>query len=419
MIANLMSPLLSPTSLLSRKTVLAAVALLAVAIALPAQALPRMTLLAGSRCSNCHVNPQGSGLRGDLGWYSMNQVGMVTWDKLGLQSLHDIESNTWLDGKLLFGFDSRLQVAKLPTTNETTGEKGYRRLAIPMQSQPSVAFSPQPWLTALASVNLSSLGVEFDPPPYKAYRYPGQSHYEAWLRLQPDYTWPTLRVGMLQPSFGIRHDDHTMLLRADARFPRQPRLAPNWNDLGAEVSYEGVHWLSAEVAAFMPKNLTESANLANAEGVKPKLGTSARVTFWPQWMEEGINSYVGASILRAGAMDMHGLHLGVGKSYWGTFIGELVHTMEETAAGDTKVSMNWMAQVGYPAADWLTLEARYEAANTEEKFGIKTRTYDSDAFVLGAQWFPVPFVELRPEYRLARTKEYTFGQYALQLHLFF
>jgi hypothetical protein len=35
------------------------------------------------------------------------------------------------------------------------------------------------------------------------------------------------------------------------------------------------------------------------------------------------------------------------------------------------------------------------------------------------QFFPLPYIELRPEYRYMRTEEYAMGQYALQLHLYF
>lgn len=43
----------------------------------------------------------------------MATTGQVTWDKLGLKSLNDLESNEWLGGMLTIGGDLRLQSAKL------------------------------------------------------------------------------------------------------------------------------------------------------------------------------------------------------------------------------------------------------------------------------------------------------------------
>src|SRR5687768_14808585 len=44
-----------------------------------ADAIPRFSLISGTRCSACHFNPQGGGLRTELGWESMNEVGAWRW----------------------------------------------------------------------------------------------------------------------------------------------------------------------------------------------------------------------------------------------------------------------------------------------------------------------------------------------------
>ena len=52
-----------------------------------------------------------------------------------------------------------------------------------------------------------------------------------------------------------------------------------------------------------------------------------------------------------------------------------------------------------------------------------TETLDEVAvawqYVAGVEFFPLPYVELRPEYRLIDTLDYRFGQATLQVHLFY
>ncbi|MSP91270.1 MAG: hypothetical protein EXR79_05645 [Myxococcales bacterium] len=426
-------------------------------------ALPRMGLQAGSRCVNCHVNPQGGGLRSDLGWYSMNQVGAVTWDKLGLSGLHNIESNTWMDGKLLFGFDDRMQMAKLgpaPRYDKKTGSViEPDRIFFPMQVAPGLAFLPMPSLTLSATANISGLLASYkdgldDPKPKwtkNFRRYAGQSGYEAWALWQGEFTWPSVKVGVMQPSFGIRHDDHTMLLRRDARNLGQPTLPPYYADPGLEVSYtldfEGEalsSHLTLDAGVFMARNFADFETRMNTakyllllNGKTPESdvkaanqGTpivTARATWFPQMLEHGLNGTVQASLFQAGDVAMHDVAIGIGKGYWGTLIAEYMHGM-----APKRTISNWMVQLSYPAYDWLIPEARFESASTNDQHDDGTlKDWTATSAVVGVQFFPVPFLELRPEYRYLFASDagaedpaadlwhYATAQWTFQAHLFF
>jgi len=61
------------------------------------------------------------------------------------------------------------------------------------------------------------------------------------------------------------------------------------------------------------------------------------------------------------------------------------------------------------------LNGRVERATTE-KAGEE---FVTDALVIGAEIFPVPYLELRPEYRILRTNNYSLGQHTIQVHFFF
>ena len=184
------------------------VVLLSIAASLglsPAYALPRMTLMSGNRCSNCHVNPQGSGTRNEFGYMTMAQNGAVTWGKLGWQSFHELSDNRLMDGRITLGMDLRTQMAKFgvpqwaenPTT-KLIEKQDPSRLVIPMQQQFGASVKITETLSVAGSVNLAHF--------FRAYS--GQSPYDAWLRFAPDPELPSIRVGMIQPSMGIRHDDH-------------------------------------------------------------------------------------------------------------------------------------------------------------------------------------------------------------------
>lgn len=368
-----------------------------------ANALPRMTLMAGSRCSNCHVNPQGSGIRTEFGFYSMAQNGATTWDKLGWQKFHDLSDNRVMDGRITLGMDLRSQMAKFGVPRWVDGKQvDPERNVFPMQQNFGASVQIAETLSVAASLNAAHL--------FK--KYPGQSLFDGWVRFAPDLELPSIRVGMLQPSIGIRHDDHTILLRRNPFQPAQPLLAPNWNELGAEISYEGMHWLSVEVGAFTAKNLS----LSCADSVKSDdLIASGRLTLWPQSLDYGINSWIGGSFLKAGDMTVIGGHVGLGKTYWGTLVGEF--TMSKTVKQREIMSM--LVHAAYPIYDWLVAEARYEISNGSQLVSAKTEEMQMTSWVAGLQFMPLSNIELRPEYRMLKTKDWTIGQWALQLHVWF
>ncbi len=366
-----------------------------------AQALPRLTLTTGARCSNCHINPQGSGARNAMGFYSTAANGMVTWDKLGWQKFHDLNDPSMLDGKLEIGGDLRLQMAKLGAPRWDAAGKivDPSRMFIPMQDQVGVNYKALPWLSIAASFN----------PIGFVKSYQGQSLYDGWVQIQPSVELPRLRVGMLQPGFGVRYDDHTLMIRRNPYALGTPILPPNYADLGAELAYEGLHWLSLDVSAVRATNL----HLANPDAVADgKLALSARATLYPQIEDLGINTWLGGSVLRADKLTMYGTHIGIGKSYWGTIMAEGVWT--QVAYG--RETFATMLQVDHPLKEWLVLSGRWETG-TGRMPGMAQA--DAQSYVAGIQFIPFPNIELRPEYRFLKTNTYLLAQYTLQLHAWF
>jgi hypothetical protein len=74
-----------------------------------------------------------------------------------------------------------------------------------------------------------------------------------------------------------------------------------------------------------------------------------------------------------------------------------------------------MVAASYTPLEWLTFGLRAERARTETADG----TLRADQYVAGLEFFVLPGVELRPEYRLVETESYRLGHAVIQLHTFF
>lgn len=363
----------------------------------PASALPRYSLLTGTRCSACHVNPQGSGLRTELGFSAMNEVGALSPSALGLDSLFNDQTNTFWNGLLTLGMDVRIQSAVMGRPPDAP-----RRL-IPMQLSPYVAITPVENLTFAGTYNAGPL------------RYGGQTAFDAQVIYQPSISLPSIRAGYIQPSIGIRHDDHTMFIRRESSSNSPtPIIAPNYNELGAELTYEGERWLTVNLGVYSAKNLHAAVDIVDPD--KPSI--NARVILWPQLLDQGMNMELGSSILANGSFKMINAFGGIGLSEKATIYVEGMYARNPDAlTGKTREIRNMMVQGSYQLWQWLALEWRYEWGQTE--FPPEGPSDRAQAFTMGFQFFPIPFVELRPEYRYFQTSQYLQGQYAVQLHVFY
>lgn len=401
-----------------------------------AWATPRQSLTAGTPCVACHVNPNGGEGRTELGWSSMNHAGALTWDQLGLKGFHDVSSNRILKIASL-GFDARLQGARLgrPQIEDTAGGGTETTVPdmtwFPMQFQPYLTVKPTRKVTLYGTwlMGPSTLrdGELCDPV------FPGMSCVGAQVIFEPGGAAPTVRVGVFQPSIGIRHDDHTILLRGDAANRRQPVIAPGYAELGGEVIYQPRQWVRLEVGGFGTQHLEEALNSVTRTAELWPAAYSARLTLQPHLEFGGgapaaakdefddfdaepatpfvVNTWLGASAY--GSKDFMLIN-----GFLGAGIHEGVTLMAEVAAVRRTIEhdqLNAMLNLTYTPWSWLTFALRAERASTREA----TDEFTTWQFVGGLEFFPVPYLEVRPEYRLVETDDYRFGQATLQVHLFY
>lgn len=396
-----------------RKLFLSLVFLSSVLLSSEVNALPRFALLSGTRCSACHVNPQGGGLRTELGYQMMSETGLWKWSTPTEEEemLGAVPTNMFLDGLIMPGGDLRVQQVRRSSDGTS--------LLIPMQFSPSLAVMPSKELTVYGNYNIAGA-------VYRARKgsstYPGQTDWEAAIQYQPSLELPGIRAGMIQPSVGIRHDDHTMFARREVASNGINILPPYYNDIGAEITYEGLYWLTVNAGIFNAYNLAKADPSigvvdANFDFAKPTM--LARVMLWPQLLDEGINGELGASILTNGEFQMINAFGGFGIGDKATLFVEGVYAKN---AAD-RIVRNFSVMGSYNFKTWLSGHWRYEWAQTElyPNRGLA----HANAFIVGAEFFPFPMVELRPEYRFFERHPFnqgnsTFeGQYTVQLHLFY
>lgn len=417
--------------------------------AIKAHCTPRQSLTAGTPCSGCHFSPNGGGGRTELGWGSMNKVGALTYDSLGLSALHNQKSNQ-IANVASVGFDMRVQGARLGSPSKEGGEITYPELSwIPMQFQPYLAIKPTSALTLYGSMMPGPNAMEGD---LDTQVYAGMSTYEWWASYKFGPTAPTLRIGKFQPTFGIRHDDHTILLRGDALSRRFPIIPPNFTEVGAEIGYQPKRWLRAEVGGFQSTNLQEvfDARVGDEAINLAPYSIVSRISFMPQFSWGGaeaiaddsfddfdnfddfddtssaepvlpvvMNTWFGLSSYLSNQFHLLNAFMGLGLNNGLSSSVELSFRDNPNEAQKTFQQLNTMFSLNYAWRNWLVVNARVERGQTQ----LLTDTLDEVAvawqYVAGLEFFPVPYMEIRPEYRLVDTFDYRFGQATLQVHLFY
>ena len=484
-----------------------AVVLVLLFVAGSAHALPRFSLISGTRCSACHYSPNGGGLRTELGWDALNK-GAWRWpwekpepgegggddlfgapgesgdetgampgesgelsedpgamtagddggaaaafetaeplpahettatdetgepaetaaatdetpgDMPGDEPAAAVHTNSLFDGLITPGADLRLQVTKIGRPPND------KRMLLPMQAQLNVAVTPLEWLVLYGGYNYAVTQRS----------YPGQSEWEATLQLHPGVTLPILRLGFMQPSIGIRHDDHTTFTRREvAGQSPHPLVPPGYADLGAELTYEGLNWLTINAGVFGSHMLSEvETSIGEIESVADfsKPSVLGRVMLWPQELDLGFNGELGASYFGNGDFRMINAFGGFGMADKGSIFVEALIAEYPSGVLDSSGAMvarnvrNVSILGSYQLFTWLSLDWRYEFGQTEvatDNPAERTLAHAHQA-VFGLEFFPLPYVEIRPEYRFFQNESfnkldgYQQGQYTLQLHLFY
>ncbi|MBU3741118.1 MAG: hypothetical protein FGM24_02415 [Candidatus Kapabacteria bacterium] len=397
-----------------RRIVLAAVVL--VVATSTTFAIPQFSALSGNRCSNCHVAPHGGGLRSETGWYSYYDVGLISRENAAVKWLYDLdESNSYLGGMLTAGMDFRIQ------NTRSFSSDAAKRVTFPMQASLYAALTPISGVTLEGSFNLAALRTSASGSKVA---YPGQrdGHFSAIIK--PDNAWPSLRLGLFRPGVGVRYDDHTVFPGSlMTSIGRQPLLAPNWAEYGAELNYEGLKWLTLTAGVFGTGALSQ-LQVPTGSGVVQALANDespllvAKAVLWPRMFNDMLNVYVGGSVLATEGYSMVNTFMGAGITDNLSLTADLLLMKTD----DIVSTRSGMVELTYQVTPEILPFVRWEGASTTFD-ALKANGADDDvvyAGVFGAHVFVLPYVVLRPEYRMWDTRlPGTTSRWNFQLYVFY
>ncbi len=372
------------------------------------KATPEFALWTGKRCSECHINFQGGGMRKDFGWQFGKDASFFVPDEIGLQSVYDfLDKNkySYFDGKLAIGTDDRYATFRSQKTDDAP------RRVFPMQASIYANSKVADWLRIEGQYN-------FGPKMFN-----GQRNWAYSFIFQPDSTYPALRAGMFQPSIGIRDCDMTSLDRRIATPDgTEVLIAPDFAEYGAEIIYEGQNWLTLNAGIFDSRSLAELSifgTTINPIQVAGNPSLNIRAIFYPKsFIEQDWFPYIyiGGSSLINGEFVFN-------TAFAGIAVMDDLHVYGKLAVSNmpnVRLTENYIAGITYMPFKGILLGLRGEAGNTfvmvvhNNTFNLKTWQG-----VLNAKIFLLPYFELIPEYRFINCEEYKSLRWALQLHFYY
>jgi len=369
-------------------------------------ALPQFAAARGSRCIACHVNSQGGGLRTYRGWSEYRSKSIVRPESIGAEKIFSPleKTNTFLDHRLIVGGDFRFQTIR----SHKSGDANRRYF--PMQAAVSASYRLHELFLVEATYN-------FGPR-----KFPGQEKASASLIMQPRYSTTQLRLGYFRPSIGVNYDDHTMLVRTVGGAGGLTLVPVNYAELGAEITYDVGSWIKLTTGVFGAVNMAENkvfespgkqVSLIEDDGAPSFLG---RFEVRHAELLQGVFASSGMSVLMNGDFTLANIFSGIGLWENVSILLEYAHSVKE----DLRTTKNAALDLTCSLKDGaFLLFLRGERGVTNETFGgFDIETYTNQG-VAGIQLFVLPHVELRPEYRIMDTEQYSSTRYAVQLHLFY
>lgn len=371
---------------------------------------PQYSLLQsfGTKCTACHINTQGGGVRTNGGWVSRKDISLIPTTSIGLGGFFDMMStNSWANDMISAGMDTRLQSAKWGTPGKSN------RDFMLMQATPYLVLKPFDWLMLEGQYNIA----------YNVYtdkRYVGQNPWAASAYLKINQDLPTLRVGYFQPTFGIKWDDHTLLTRQYiGKTARMPIIPDDYTEWGAQLDYESISWLSASAGVFKSNNMAKLSVIDKSGKPIPvvdstKMAIALRGFVTPE-LGHGFVGFLGGTYYMNGDYYIGNLHLGIGMPDKFSFLLEYMDTEKKDARRTQALSGEVTYQLTESLLPFVRIE-REQVRNASE-----LQLYYSTQYVLGAHVYLLPFIDVLPEYRIF-DREHIDGyssQWALQLHVWY
>lgn len=341
-------------------------------------ALPKFATRQGAKCQSCHINPTGKGMRSTFGsTYGREELTMTTY-----KEETDIEEySPMLNDFFTVGMDYRTLFY-------------YRE-----QTSTSSFFQMQGDLYLDLRLN-KKFRIYFDKGLYSGFEVFGLA------KVLPLDGY--IKIGNFIPSYGLKMDDHNLLIRSGSFFPINPAIATypgglgfgqGGEDTGLELGFNpGIFTVNVGVFNGRKGGLTGTGGSKNKAVV---VRADANV------QTDLVNFNIGGSFYNLPTAS------GPGKTQIAGVFGVVTLANNLTLQGEIDILsthhpvLNKMvtgnilyAEMNYLLFGGVDLKLGYEFYDPNEtlKDGSITR------FTIGAELFPLTGVEIRPLYRINQEK---------------
>lgn len=358
------------------------------------EALPRFAVRQGAKCQSCHINPSGKGMRSTFGGaYGREELPLETF-----KAKTDLEDFTpMLNDFITIGMD-------------------YRTLLYYLESNATSSFFQMQGDLYLDLRLNKKFRIYFDKGLYSGFEVFGLA------KVLPLDGY--IKAGNFIPAYGLKMDDHSLFIRNGPFFPLNPAIVSYPQGLGFGQGSED----TGMEFGFSPGIFTMNVGifnggkggLAGTGGTKTKaVALRADATI----LTDIININVGGSFYNLPAPG------GPGKTQmWGAFgviaidknltlQGELDFLQTHNTALNKMVTGNVIyTEANYIVFNGVDLKFGYEFydPNIDRQDGSLSR------ITIGAEFFPLSGVEVRPLYRINQESptELSNNELLIMMHFF-
>jgi hypothetical protein len=356
--------------------------------------LPRFALKENSSCIDCHVNPTGGIIRNRGGWsYSKNMMALIS-------PRSEFEMSNKIGENIQFGFDARGQY--LLQLTDSTKKTDFQRMNASLYTNIDL------------SEDISFVArYDFIQDIWEGY---GIAH------LIPEVFY--VKGGTFSPNFGIRLDDHTAYTRGgdfgllfSSGVKQGLIYNPTYVESGIEagVNLYDFAFLTASVGNQSSSLFVEDPSFTANLKISPQLNDEVGLFLGGSLGIYRDRRSSGAPLFKqiSPQVKMYGGYLGIG--YEGFTLMAEYDIADEYRTNETKSSF-MMVEASYTILKGLDAVVRWD------RFDPNTKSNDDDLnrYIIGFEFFPYSFIEIRPQYRIQSEKPSVMNNSALiQFHIWY
>jgi len=328
-----------------------------------ALSLPRFAVRLGDKCIDCHYNPTGGIIRNEGGWnFGKNIMSAISPRE------QDFAMTPKIGNNITFGLDYRTQFLFSSDTNRTRTD--FQQMTGSIYTNVGLA------------KNINLLGrYDFINQIWEAY---GVAH------ILPNNGY--IKAGSFVPNYGIRMDDHTAYTRGGdfgllSRNGSQGLIySPFYTEAGVEAGIYISNW--ALLTASAGQILNDEIRTLSKDPTY-----TGRLEMYPKIGKIGLlfgGSYAAVKIPHKA--DFYGGFIGFGYNRF-SLLAEF-DLGNNVVSNGTKSNFA-MAEAAYVVLMGLEAVVRYDRLDPD----TSVEKDELQHIIVGFEWFPFSFIEIRPQYR--------------------